>query len=164
MQTAWHLTARRTSGTISVMAESASTTEAFEAFLADRPGVLEHLSAAHSAALDAIEPRLLELCRRRMASLLGSKADEGSGLDDQTVEALPHWPSAPLFSETERVCLAFTEQFVIDVATLDDPTAFAVVEALGAQGFADFVSALLVVEQRHRLQLIWQQLFNEVPT
>jgi alkylhydroperoxidase family enzyme len=146
------------------MAEHPSTTRAFDTVLADRPDVLEHLSAAHQAALDAVEPRLLELCRRRIGSLLGSEAEEGSGLDDQTIAALPQWPSSELFSETERVCLAFTEQFVIDVATLDDPTAFAVVEALGAQGFADFASALLVVEQRQRLQLIWQQLFTEVPT
>lgn len=99
-----------------------------------------------------------------MGSLLGSQAQEGSELDTETVTALPRWPSSELFTDAERVCLAFTEQFVIDVATLDDPTALAVVEALGAQGFADFVSALLVVEQRQRLQLIWQQLFTEVAT
>jgi hypothetical protein len=56
-----------------------------------------------------------------------------------------------------------TEQFVIDVAGLDDDTAGAVREQLGEQGFVDFVNALLVVEQRQRLRLIWQRLFEQVP-
>ena len=35
---------------------------------------------------------------------------------------------------------------------------------LGEQGLADFVSALLVIEQRLRLRLAWGQLFGEEHT
>ena len=38
------------------------------------------------------------------------------------------WPSSPQFSDDERACLGFTEQFVIDVAGVDwkaDPTLIA---------------------------------------
>ena len=63
----------------------------------------------------------------------------------------------------QRACLAFTEQFVIDVAGLDDATAGAVRDELGEQGLVDFVSALLVIEQRQRLRLTWAQLFTEAP-
>ena len=47
---------------------------------------------------------------------------------------------------------------MIDVASLDDATADAVVERLGAEGFGNFVNALLVAEQRQRLRLIWDRL------
>ena len=55
-------------------------------------------------------------------------------------------------------CLAFCEQFVIDVANLDDALAAAVADELGADGLVDFTNALLVVEQRQRLRLAWERL------
>ena len=48
---------------------------------------------------------------------------------------------------------------MIDVAGLDDSTAFAARDELGEDRSADFVNALLVVEQRQRLRLIWARLF-----
>jgi hypothetical protein len=36
-------------------------------------------------------------------------------------------------------------------------------DELGEQGLVDFVSALLVIEQRQRLRLTWAQLFTEAP-
>ena len=147
------------------MAESGGTAAVLEAVLADKPDVLEHLTAAHEAAVAAVDPRLLELCGRRIAQLLGSPgADTPAVVDGATVAALPEWPTSDRFTATDRACLAFTEQFVIDVATLDDATAFAVVEVLGDEGFATFVNALLVVEQRQRLHLVWSRLFPEVPS
>ena len=47
---------------------------------------------------------------------------------------------------------------MIDVASLDDATAIAVVDQLGDEGFANFANALLVAEQRQRLRLIWDRL------
>ncbi len=54
-------------------------------------------------------------------------------------------------SPVEAACLAFTDEFVIDVANLRDETAAAVREHLGDAGLTDFTRALLVVEQRERL-------------
>ena len=51
---------------------------------------------------------------------------------------------------------------MIDVASLDDATAGAVRDELGEEGLVDFVNALLVVEQRQRLRLIWERLFGDV--
>ena len=51
---------------------------------------------------------------------------------------------------------------MIDVASLDDATALAAREAPGDEAFATFVNALLVVEQRQRLQLMWGRLCEEV--
>ena len=42
--------------------------------------------------------------------------------------------------------------------SLDDATANAVVDQLGAEGFGNFANALLVAEQRQRLRLIWDRL------
>jgi alkylhydroperoxidase family enzyme len=145
--------------------------EVLETILADHPDVAAALEDAWRAAWDSVDPVLLELCRLRIAMLLGcapelevrSAEAVAAGLDDERVATLSRWPTSPLFGPAERACLAFTEQFVIDVAGLDDDTAGAVREQLGEQGLVDFVSALLVVEQRQRLRLTWQRLFEAAP-
>lgn len=148
------------------MARGAATTRAHLAtVLADRPEVLDQLEAADAAAWDAVDADLLDLCRLRIAMLLGHPdeihaEDPPAGPDPAQVAALATWPTSPLFDDTQRACLAFTEQFVIDVAGLDDALAFAVVDHLGTD-FAAFVNALLVIEQRQRLTLIWQRLFGD---
>ena len=80
-------------------------------------------------------------------------------LTTRIVEALPHWPSSPLFDDRQRACLAYTEQHVIDVATMDDETVARIVAVLGPDGAADFAHELLVIEQRLRLTMIWDRLF-----
>ncbi len=122
--------------------------------LAAHPDVRSEFDAQHEAAWSAVDARLLELCRARVAMLLG--VDHGSREPDAS--RLADWPSAACFSDADRACLAFTEQYVIDVASLSDDTAKAVADHLGTKGLANFVSALLVVEQRIRLQLIWEGL------
>ncbi len=147
------------------------TAEVLDAVLADHGGVLAQLSAAWDAAWDAVDPVLLELCRLRVAMLLGCAAEltartpaaVAAGLGEDVIAVLADWPRSDRFDARQRACLAFTEQFVIDVAGLDDATAGAVRDELGEQGLVDFVSALLVIEQRQRLRLTWAQLFTEAP-
>jgi hypothetical protein len=50
------------------------------------------------------------------------------------------------------------EQLVIDVAGMSDEVALAAAEQLGSGTFRDFVTALLVLEQRQRLRLAWERL------
>ena len=50
------------------------------------------------------------------------------------------------------------EQLVIDVAGMSDEVALAAAGELGPQTFRDFVTALLVLEQRQRLRLAWERL------
>lgn len=140
------------------MVTQGSTADILQRVLATRSDVLRHLTDAHEAAYRAVDPRLLDLCRLRVAQLLGCPEQRGSVVDEATLEALPQWPTHHGFDSTERACLAFAEQFVIDVASMPDDMALAVVDALGAEGCADFVNALLVVEQRQRLRLAWERL------
>jgi hypothetical protein len=157
-----HLTRARTSGTIVDMAEDPSIEQQLQRVLTGRDDVVTHLTDAHAAAQAAVSPRILELCRARVAALLGGPPPApDTAVSSETYAALAQWPTSALFDTTDRACLAFAEQFVIDVASLDDATAFAVRDALGDQGFADFVSALLVIEQRQRLHLMWDHLLQE---
>ncbi len=145
------------------------TDEVIASVLDGHPEVSSSLDAAFEAAWDSVDPILLELCRLRIAMLLGCPAElaartpaaVAAGLDESLVGELSRWPMSPLYGPIERACLAFAEQFVIDVAGLDDAIAGAVRDQLGEQGLVDFVNALLVVEQRQRLRLIWQQLFGD---
>lgn len=139
--------------------------------LDDHREVRDALDAVWRAAWESVDPVLLELCRLRLATLLGCAAElavrtpaaAAAGLDEERVELLSRWPTSPRFGSRERACLAFAEQFAIDVAGLDEATAGAVRYQLGEQGFVDFVNALLVIEQRLRLRLIWRQLFEHAP-
>lgn len=127
--------------------------------------VHEQLTAANEAAWAATSPRLLELCRVRIASMLRCDVEErsrtpGSGVDEALLDAITTWPGDPRVSDVDRACLAFTEMFVLDVASIDDETVAAVREHLGDAGLANFVRALLVVEQRIRLRLMWDRLLG----
>jgi alkylhydroperoxidase family enzyme len=146
-----------------------STDEVLDLVLADQPDVRNGLAEAWSQAWAAADPVLLELCRLRIAMLLGCDAEFASrtavavaaGLSDETVAVLAAWPTSDRFGPRERACLGFTEQFVVAVAGMDDAVVEAVREQLGDQGLVDFVSALLVVEQRQRLRLTWERLFED---
>ena len=139
-----------------------------ERALDEQPDVAQSLETLHDAAWSVVDPVVLELCRLRIAKLLGCEFEQGlrtdaaaaAGLDEATVADLPAWPTSERFGRRERACLAFCEQFVIDVAGMDDDLAFAVSDELGPQAFRDFVSALLVVEQRQRLRLAYERLFE----
>jgi alkylhydroperoxidase family enzyme len=123
------------------------------------------MGAAHAAAWDAADTRLLELCRVRIASLLGCTAEAtartpGTDVDPALLDAVAGWPTDLRFDARDRAALAFAEHYVVDVASLADDTAVALREHLGDQGLQDFVSALLVVEQRIRLRLVWDRLLG----
>ncbi len=143
------------------------TDEVLDAVLADHADVRQHLDEAWEAAWATVDPRLLELCRLRVAMLLGCgpelqarTAAASDTVSDELVEHLGDWPRSPRFGPSDRACLAFTEQWVIDVAGMDDATVAAVRDELGDQGLADFTSALLVIEQRQRLRQTWHALFG----
>ncbi len=143
------------------------------AALADRllhtPDVAAALDDAWDAAWSSVDPCVLELCRLEIASILRNPSAFdvrtpqalAAGFDERKISALTSWTSSPLITDAERVCLAFTDAFVIDVASLPDDTAAAVREHLGDAGLVDFTSALLVLEQRQRLALVWAALFQE---
>jgi alkylhydroperoxidase family enzyme len=142
--------------------------DTFTSVLAERPDLGEPLEALDAAAWSVVDPVLLELCRIRIAMLLGcaveqrlrSDAARAAGLGEATIAELAAWPTSERFGPRERACLAFCEQFVIDVAGMSDNIARAVSDELGPKGFRNFVSGLLVVEQRQRLRLAWERLLE----
>jgi alkylhydroperoxidase family enzyme len=142
------------------------TDTVLEAVLVEHPAVLGSLDEVDAAAWSAVDPVVLELCRLRVAMLLGSEEDHAArtpaatvaGLDEATIAELSRWPTSDRFGPRERACLAFAEQFVIDVANLDEELAAEVAHHLGEGGLVDFTRALLVVEQRQRLRLAWDAL------
>lgn len=126
------------------------TDATLEHHLAANPDVLEQLNLARDAAWDVVDNRLLGLCEQRIREVLGVA---------ESVE-LANWYSDTNLSPAEKACLAFTEEYMIDVASLSDETAAKVRELMGDQAMVDFVSALLVVEQRQRMAATWNAVFG----
>jgi alkylhydroperoxidase family enzyme len=125
----------------------------------------DEMNRGWEAAWSATSPRLLELCRVRIATMLGCDSEAVARTPDADVEdgmlkAIANWPGDPRFTAVDRACLALTEHFVIDVASLDDTTVAAVRDHLGDEGTQNFVTALLMVEQRIRLRLAWDRLLG----
>ena len=141
---------------------------ALDVGLARVPDVAARLDVLHATAWQSVDAVVLELCRLRMATLLGLEAEQNertptavaAGLVEAKALDVAQWPTSPQFSNVERACLAFAEWFVIDVASIPDEMALNVVEHLGDEGARTFVTALLVVEQRQRLSLAWERLLG----
>ena len=119
-----------------------ATDDLLDVLLVGHANVHDALGELREAALDAVDPSLLDLCRSRIALLIG--LDSGR-------------QPRPL-TDTERACVDLTEQFVLDVTGVTDAQVAAVVEQLGADGAMNFVYALLVVEQRLRMEAMWTRL------
>lgn len=142
------------------------TDQVLDEVLHAHPDLAVHLADAHAAAWRAVDPVLLELCRLRIAMLLGCEAERvvrtpcatQRGLEEATLAELAQWPSSSRFGPRERACLAFCEQFVLDVAAMTDEQAGQVAAHLGPGGLADLAAGLLVLEQRQRLRLAWEAL------
>jgi alkylhydroperoxidase family enzyme len=110
-----------------------------------------------------VDPVLLELCRLRVAQLLGCEPAFGerhpvavaAGLAEEKVRALARWRDEPVFQPLERAALVFAEEFVLaphdvtdgDVAALvthlTPPEVVALAEALAFfDGFTRFRTML----------------------
>lgn len=118
----------------------------------DGTDALAALDDAHAAAWEVVDTELLTLCRDRIAMLLRHEPTLADCSDARLAE-LSDWPNPARFSDLERAALAFTEQYVIDVASLTDQHAAPLRDELGDDGLATFVNAVLVLEQRMTLEL-----------
>jgi len=101
-----------------------------------------------------VDPRVLELCRLRIAQMLGARYPQSvrtpeaqrAGLREDRIAALASWRTSEAFGKTERACLRFAEQFVLDARGITDADAAAVVAALGDAGTVAFVEALAIFD------------------
>ncbi len=74
------------------------------------------------------DPMVLELCRLRIATVLGCAAELAvryraaidAGLTDELVAALPRWYDDELLAGAPRAAVSFAEQYVIDPHGLTD--------------------------------------------
>jgi hypothetical protein len=152
-------------GALGTMSTEAVIDRVLGSGAAGHDDVRRAMAEAHDAAWAATSPRLLELCRVRIATMLGcgpeaASVTDGAAVPADQLDAIASWPSDERFDEVDRACLAFAEHYVIDVASVDDHTATAVRAHLGDVGLQNFVSALLVIEQRIRLRLIWDRVLT----
>ena len=123
-----------------------------------RPGFYSVFMADFQASVARANPVLIELCRLRMAQLVDSDFDRSlryapaaaAGLAEAKIAALGDYGTSPLFTETERVCLAFAELFVIQSSSISDEDVDRVQKALGSEQFIYFVKALSVIDQLQR--------------
>ena len=138
--------------------------------LALAPQAFLALGGAGRAVWRAAPPRLLELARRRMAALLQNPAEldrrppGAVEIEAETAAALAAWPTSPLFTETERVALAFTEQFVIDVAGVTDADRASLAGQLGPEEMGAFVTGLYFLDYGQRATLALERLFGPLDT
>lgn len=126
-------------------------------------GLRPELAGEHERLLAAIweraDPVLLELCRLRMATLMGADAAQAerspealaAGLTDGLVERLPAWPGDRAFTDVHRAALAFTEQYVVDHHGITDDHVASLTTALGPEGVVVLTTALGVWDNQHRL-------------
>jgi len=109
-----------------------------------------------------VDPVLLELCRLRIAALVGCESELGiryqgtldAGLTESKIAALDHWHDDARFSERERAVLAFAELFVRDPHAITDGDARAVVHELGDAGTVAFVEALALFDGFARFRVM----------
>jgi alkylhydroperoxidase family enzyme len=111
---------------------------------------------------DAISPLLLELCRLRIAQLLGCdvalahRTPEAiaAGLDESLVSSLSQWPTDARFSGQARVCLGYAERLLMDAQGVSDEEADRVIDAVGQGGFLVLAYACGLFETTQRARLI----------
>jgi alkylhydroperoxidase family enzyme len=139
--------------------------ESFERIVSQRPSYAAALVDIEAALWqqEAIAPLLLELCRLRIAQLLGcgvalvhrTPEAVAAGLDESLVSSLSEWPTDTRFSDQERVCLGYAEQLLIDAQGVSDKEADRVIDAIGQGGFLvlTYACGLFETTQRARLTI-----------
>jgi alkylhydroperoxidase family enzyme len=109
------------------------------------PKAHEHYRALDAQIWDGrIDPALLEVCRVRIATLhrcAPELALHRAEIGDKRA-AIAQWPTSPLFSDTERALLRFTEQYVIDAQGVTDADAAGVTAVMSGPQIAAFTVAI----------------------
>ena len=116
-------------------------------------------AAAYQEVLDAIwdqdivDAMILELCRLRIAQMLGA-TPAPERVDADTLAALSRWATDERFDARTRVALGYAEQVLLDAEGVTDEHAAAVIDALGEPGFLVLTYACGVFETTQRAELV----------
>src|SRR5262249_26814192 len=127
------------------------------------PIAYERFRALYATVWDgtAIDAATLELCRLRIATLLGAQgercirwsAGDQAGCSEEHVRALPHWPESPFFTQVQRLCLQFAELHVLDPHSLRDDDFVEMRHYLAAPAMAKLTLAVAVFDALARFRL-----------
>jgi alkylhydroperoxidase family enzyme len=126
------------------------------------PESVEQLVALHQLIDDSVDPVIVELCRLRIAGLIGARAHvslrrpkaAAAGLTEAKIAQLAHWPESPLFSVAERACIAIAEQFCMGAYTVTDADVAAVLEHLSPDECYALVNGIWVMEALARMTVV----------
>jgi alkylhydroperoxidase family enzyme len=127
-----------------------------------QPNTLELLDVANARAWIAVPPVLLEQIRLRVAALVGnnagllrrSRAARERGLTESKIAQLAVYYKSDDYSAVEKLCLAFAEQFVIDVSSITEADRAGLAHHFTAEQCQEFVTALYVTECTQRLEMV----------
>lgn len=108
-----------------------------------------------------IDPRILELCRLRIATVLGCESERAirfadaanAGVAADDVTELPQWPTSSRFTGCERSCIEFAEQYVMDPHELTDAHFDALHEHLDSPALATLTLAVAMFDALARFRL-----------
>jgi AhpD family alkylhydroperoxidase len=109
-----------------------------------------------------LDPVVTELCRLRVARLVGcetelavrSRPAVDRGLTEETVAELAAWTTSSRFDETARACLGFTEQFVLDPERISSADRAAVRAGVGFAQLVGLTQAVAAFDGFDRFRLI----------
>jgi alkylhydroperoxidase family enzyme len=127
-----------------------------------RPEAAALLSLANERAWQTVSPVTLEQVRLRVAALIGNDAGlqrrsttaREDGLSEEKIGRLAEYYKGHTFSQAEKDCLGFVEQFVIDVSSLTEADVAVLPRHFSAEETNDFVAALYVTECTQRLEIM----------
>lgn len=123
---------------------------------------IERFVELHAAIDDHVDPVIVELCRLRIAALLGSRRAlalrrtnaRTAGLTEDKIDALAGWVESPLFSPAERACLTFAEQFCLGAYTVTEAHVAALLEHLSPDECYAFANGVWVMEAMQRMAIV----------
>ncbi len=128
------------------------------------PEVSRAFSHLIAAVWAGSSPDRSDLVSRRISQLLGGPPGDGAARRVPLPSGRPsRGPDSPLRPDEERVCLDFVEQFVIDVAGVDDRLRRQLGAALGAEQVLEFVVALFALDYGQRVVMVLDTLFPDEP-
>lgn len=147
---------------VSWVGELAGAT-ALDRVLAHRPEVAARFDDLDRAVRTEtpVDPVTVELCRLRIATVLGCPAEMAerdpaavaAGLDEDLVAALPRYTDSDRFGPAQRIAVAVAEQYVIDPHGLTDDQFAELRERWGPDGVAGLLLAVATFDARCRLRL-----------
>lgn len=113
-------------------------------------------------AQDLVSPVILEMCRLRIAQILGCAAGleyrspeaMAAGLDETVVASLTRWTTDPGFDSRARACLEYAEELLIDAQGVRDEQASAAIAEVGEGGFLVLTYACGLFETTQRARLV----------